>query len=530
MEAEIIERHVPCEECGSSDAKCVYDDGHSFCFSCATHKQGEKEKKVMSKPDFNPLYGEYIALKKRGLTEETCKKFGYQVASGKQVASYKRNGELVGQKIRTKDKKFSWIGSNKPGLYGQHLWKSGGRKLVITEGEIDAMTVSQIQDHKWPVVSLPHGAAAATKAIKSEIEWIESFDEVVMMYDMDEPGQKAAYDCAALLTPGKAKIANLPLKDPNEMLIAGRSDEIITAMWNAKDYQPDCIIDAEDLWDEINKPIEHGLSYPWPTLTKISYGIRPNEIITLGAGTGIGKTTLFRQMIYHMLTVHNKRVACIFGEETAPHTVRSILGLGVGKPIHKPGIDVDASLKRRVFDELFGHGKLKLLKHFQSAGYDGIKGAIKYLAMSGYHYIFLDHITALVSGGNHRGEREELDRIMTELSDLVVNLGITLFAISHVTTPDKGAHEEGARVTIRQFRGSRAIGQWSNFMIALEGNQQGDDPDARVLRVLKDRYTGEATGVTIPLHYDHDTMMLSEADNTPFNEEPIRESDNEFDF
>src|SRR5690348_6953818 len=166
------------------------------------------------------IHGEVSALGKRGITEETCRKFGYSIGEhhGKkvQIANYRRDGQIVAQKIRYADKTFSVKGDLKTaGLYGQHLW-SPGRRVVITEGEIDALSVSQVQENKWPVVSIPNGAQSAKKTIARELEWLEQFEEVVLMFDMDEPGQDAAKECALLFTPGKCKIAHLPAKDPNE--------------------------------------------------------------------------------------------------------------------------------------------------------------------------------------------------------------------------------------------------------------------------------------------------------------------------
>ncbi|MDP6213191.1 MAG: toprim domain-containing protein, partial [Candidatus Thalassarchaeaceae archaeon] len=199
---------------------------------------------------------EYGALGKRGISEETCRKFSYGVGfrNGQpvQVASYRNEGgEVVAQKLRTADKNFSILGDGRSlGLWGMHLWGSG-KMLVITEGEIDAMSVSQAQNNKWPVCSIPSGAAAAAKVIRKNIEYLGGFDSVIFMFDQDEPGQKAAAECASLLPPGTAKIASLPLKDPNEMLLAGRSKEIISAIWNAKDYRPDGVVPGEEVWDRV---------------------------------------------------------------------------------------------------------------------------------------------------------------------------------------------------------------------------------------------------------------------------------------
>lgn len=538
-EEQTIAVHLPCPDCGSSDARAEYEN-HYFCFSCSKHTfKDQKEggtKPVQNNKEFTCIPGEFREIRSRGLTIETCKKFGYTVGTYKgkpvQIANYKRDGQVVGQKIRTKDKEFLWNGLKRPGLYGQQLWKSNGKKLIITEGEIDAMSVSQMQDHKWPVCSLPSGAAAAKNAIKQELEWIETFEEVILMFDNDDPGEKAAYECCMLMSPGRAKIAQLPLKDANEMLLAHRSQELISAIWNAKDYLPSGIVNANELWEDIQKPIEEGLSYPWETLTKLTHGIRTGEVITLGAGTGLGKTTCFKQIAYHLLTVHMNKVGLLFLEESNTMTALSLMSLKARKPLHLPGCDVSDKEKKKVYDDLFSEGNLYLFNHFGSTDFEEIKIRMRFLAVScGVKYIFLDHVTALTSGGNQADERKEIDKIMTELASLVRELDITLFMISHLTTPETSSHEEGARVTIRQFRGSRSIGQWSNYVFALERDQQADDEDKRhtsTFRILKDRYTGGSTGSTFQLKFDSDTQQLLEIIDNPYKNEAIRESGDDF--
>lgn len=535
-----LQVHQPCDDCGSSDALAVYAD-HTYCFSCGTHTKtsnlAPSHGKNTGNSNFTPVKGEFSALKHRRLTEETCRRFRYQIGEYRgqvvQIASYHVNGTIVGQKLRTASKDFIWLGGKKPGLYGQQLWKTGGKRVVVTEGEIDAMTVSQIQDHKWPVVSLPHGAAAAKRAIKDNLEWLEGFEEVVLMFDMDEPGEKAALDCCALLSPGKAKIAVLPMKDPSEMLQAGRSQEVITAIWNAKEHLPSGIVNGKDLWDELEKPITMGLSWPWDSLTGFTYGIRTGEILTLGAGTGLGKTTLFKQVAYHLLMVHKQKIGLLFLEEANSMTALSLMSIEAGRPLHVPGTAYPAYDKQKCFDKLFSEGCVYLFDHFGSTDYEEIKTRMRYLAVScGVKYIFLDHVTALTSGNASNDERKEIDAIMTGLSSLVRELDVCLFMISHLTTPEKSAHEEGARVTIRQFRGSRSIGQWSNFVFALERDQQAEDERTRhtsTFRVLKDRYTGKATGSTFNLFFDSDSQRLIEVDDMPEEQSPFNESKGGFD-
>ena len=169
----------------------------------------------------------------------------------------------MGQKIRTAGKEFSVRGNLKEaGLYGQWLWRSGGRSVTVVEGELDALSMSQAFDHKWPVVSVMTGAAGAKRDIKKSIQWLEKFESVVFMFDQDEAGQKAAQECAALLSPKKAKIARLPLKDASEMIQEGRTAELIDAFWTARDFTPAGIVNARDLWWQlINARAETGEPY-----------------------------------------------------------------------------------------------------------------------------------------------------------------------------------------------------------------------------------------------------------------------------
>ena len=220
-------RHTSCDKCGSSDANAEYTDGHHFCFSCHTFtpppKSGRQDDEVSTgsvadegqtvRQDL--LQGTFEAIKARRLTEETCRFYGYQVAQygGEpvQVANYRDGtGRPVAHKLRTRDKRFRMIGdAKKATLFGSHLY-SKGKILTICEGEVDTMTVSQVQGHKWATVGLPQGAASAVRAIKANWDYIQNFSSVVLMFDMDEAGQKAAEEAAQVLPVGKAKIARLP--------------------------------------------------------------------------------------------------------------------------------------------------------------------------------------------------------------------------------------------------------------------------------------------------------------------------------
>ena len=194
MPSEAIRTHIPCPLCGSHDAGAMYSDGHFYCFSCQGYiGNSEGANKSMPKELLAPDELEFKPLQARKITLETCQKYGYAIAhdgySTWQVAPYyNHEGELVGQHLRGKDKVFKWCGKpNNLQLFGQHLFKGSSKQVVVTEGEIDCLSVSQAQGNRWPVVSLPNGASCAAKAFKDNLEWLESFEKVIICFDMDEP-------------------------------------------------------------------------------------------------------------------------------------------------------------------------------------------------------------------------------------------------------------------------------------------------------------------------------------------------------
>ena len=129
--------------------------------------------------------------------------------------------------------------------------------------------------------------------------------------------------------------------------------------------------------------------------------------------------------------------------------------------------------------------------------------------------IFLDHLSILLSGLDG-DERRMIDTTMTKLRSLVERTGIALFLVSHLRRTNSDTnHEEGARVTLGQLRGSAAIAQLSDSVVALERDQQADNQRSlTTVRVLKNRYSGEV-GVACQLEYDLNTCKFIEHEAQP---------------
>ena len=523
-------RHEPCPECGSKDNLARYSDGHAVCFSggCShyEHPTGEViefKRKVESKP-LAEQTGVTAAIVDRRITQDTCKKFGVTVEYGtdghiiKHHYPYfdKSTMELRGSKTRIVDnKQFYAQGSfDNVGLFGQQAFKEGGKYITITEGEMDALAVSEMFDGKWPVVSIRSGAAGAAKDIKANLEWLETFENIVLCFDNDKAGQEAARACLSLFSPNKAKNVQLSLKDAGEMLREGKIKQFVQEWWNAKTYRPDGIVAGIDTWDMVVEQENIvSIPYPWQCLNELTHGFRAKELVTITSGSGMGKSQMVRELQYYLLNATKDNIGILALEEDVPKTTLGIMSLEAEQPLHLDKT-ISREEKRKYWEKTLGTGRFFLLDHWGSAQEDDLLSKVRYMAKGlDCKWIVLDHLSIVVSDQEHGDERKAIDSIMTKLRSLVQETGVGLFLVSHLRRPSGGkGHEEGAQVSLADLRGSAAIAQLSDMVIGLERNQQHKDEEVRnttTVRVLKNRFAG-LTGPACYLYYDKDSGRMVE--------------------
>jgi twinkle protein len=463
------------------------------------------------------LRGSAERLQKRNISEKVCQQYRiYRDGDVLRFHYFDDAGVLQGCKVKTKNKIFSYEG-NVPGtLFGQHLFPATGKRVVITEGELDAASCQEVMPG-WPMVSLPSGAAAARKSVQRALQWLQGYEEIVLFFDNDEAGRKAAEDAAGVLPPGKTKIARLEeYKDASDALQADDTEAIRRAIWDAKPYRPDGIVDGRSLLDLVttpNPPCDY--EYPFSGLNDKLHGIRLGELVTITAGSGIGKSSVCRDIATHLLTA-GERVGYLALEESNRRTALGLMSAAVGKSLHIG--NHDRSTLTDAYQATLANWNLFLFDGFGSFDPDVIYNRIEYLACGlDTKVIFLDHLSILMSG-LEGDERRMIDQTMTKLRSLVERTGVAMFLVSHLRrTSNDQNHEEGARVTLGQLRGSAAIAQLSDGVIALERNQQTDrGGSTTTVRVLKNRYSGEV-GVACHLDYDLDTCKFTETEANDFD-------------
>ena len=523
-------RHEACPGCGSNNNLARYSDGHAVCFgmSCDYYEKGtgEVSEAFPSQPPKRrlELTGVHADITDRRISQRTCKKYNVTVEYGPDgtiskhhYPYYDKNGqEQIGSKVRiTEGKDFYATGTmSGASLFGQQAWSEGGKYITITEGEADALAVAEMFDCKFPVVSLKTGASGAVKDIKENLDWLETFDNVVICFDNDEPGQKASKEVLDLFTPNKAKNVLLPMKDAGDMLKAGKVREFTQEWWNAKQYRPDGIISSSDTWDIlVSQDNVTSIEYPWQGLNDYTKGFRKRELVTITSGSGMGKSQMTRELTHYLFRNTEDRIGILALEEDIPKTTLGIMSVEANKPLHlDPNISQEE--KYKYWKTTMGDDRFVMLDHWGSTQEDNLLGRIRYMAKGlDCKWIILDHLSIVVSDQENPDERKAIDSIMTKLRSLVQETGIGLFLVSHLKRPPGGkGHEEGQQVSLADLRGSASIAQLSDMVIGLERNQQAEDPEIRnttTVRVLKNRFVG-LTGACCWLHYDHSTGRMKE--------------------
>ena len=318
---------------------------------------------------------------------------------------------------------------------------------------------------------------------------------------------------------------HLDLKDANEYLKVGKSEDFMNTWWAAKSFTPAGIINLNDLGDTLyDESYCETCLYPWTQMNDKTYGMRTGELVTFTSGAGMGKSSIMRELMHHLLMNTKDNIGILAMEESIRNTAFNIMSVEANARLYIKEVRDQYTKEqlREWQDKTIGSKRFFAFDHFGSISNDEILGRVRYMAKAlGTKWIILDHLSILVSGQEDNGdERKSIDILMTKLRSLVEETNVGLLLVSHLRRPsgDRG-HEDGREVSLSHLRGSASIAHLSDAVIALERNQQADDEQAAnttTIRILKNRYTGD-TGVACYLHYDKVTGRMTQINN-PFAE------------
>jgi twinkle protein len=562
----VCHEKLGCPECGSSDGLQVFqkedDVFDGFCYACpdggrfvkdpygtgvplqsSSRKLKRDDSEVMAEAGELP----FRKLSHRGLSLQVCEEYGVRVAlserDGKTItAEYypdTKGGTLCGYEVKSVEKKgFYGIGDRRGAV---ELWgtvtarKSGGRKLWITEGRADAMALYQsLRKHtavKWKhlipsVVSLTRGAGGAVKDLLNNRKFIESYDEVILVFDNDQPGLDAVEQ--VLKTFPMIKVTELPkiqwvdeasgevktTKDANDYVMAGMSQELYDlTMWKAAVVRQGEVVDVLDFIEDAMIKPKMGISWPWPSATKATFGIRPHTIHQIGAAPKIGKTDHEHQLIAHLAFKEGQKVGVFDLENPPAKTAKKIASKHHRIDYTRPDIEFnDEDLRRGLMDQ---QGLVRFYDRKASREWDSVRVALEEMHLLDNINIFIiDPLTALVSMYTSSEANDMLNSIMTEMADLVMKYPITILCYTHVNPKPKTStpHEKGAAVLSSEFTGSRAMEKWSHYAWGIRRDRSPDCPDERknlsTFDLLFDRDFGQTASFDV--YFDEPTVSYLE--------------------
>jgi len=525
-----------CPACPSSDGFAVYDDGHGYCFVCNHYERNVEEGKEEDMPldttktawDIDVFFantGDARGCRERGITKDVAEHYGVRVSydSDRNITAYHypytKDNVITSYKTRTLPKQFSTVGEFKDvEPYGIQSFNAGGKRLVITEGEFDAMAVAQASMDKYkkiyPVISV--ASSSNLKSLLKSRNWIRSFEEVVLFFDQDDAGKKAVKEAANIIGIDKIKVVNVAENDPCEVYTAKGMKGIYEAIWNAQPYSPaGIIVGHEPVWEQyLARRSTESVAYPdcLRGINEKTKGMRFGEITLFTSGTGSGKSTVIKEIVLDVLSKTEDRVGMISLEESVGDTAEKFIQMQLKTNLQENEVPLEQ--QEAASREVFGSEKLVLLDHQGSVGDESLIDKIEYMALMGCRYLILDHITIAVSeGAEGYSGNEAIDKVMSDLLKLTKKHNIWLGVISHLRKVQGGGttFEQGKLPAMDDIKGSGSIKQISFDIIGFARDMSNENESIRntiKFSVLKSRFTGR-TGPAGNAKYDHNTTRLS---------------------
>jgi twinkle protein len=507
MSGEWIKTGLPCP-CGkSSDAYAINSKGDGHCFRGDCNKHFFKDKD--EEEDMDSSQYSFEIYEHRGLRKSVLERFNVRCKFFEgdpiEVAFYYDNGAI---KIRNlADKKFRSQGDmSSAHLFGKNVFDKGSKKVItITEGEYDAMSVSQMIGEETAVVSVRSSTSAKVDCT-AEYDYINSFDKIVLNFDNDEVGQAAAKKVSSLFDFRKVYNLSLTLhKDANAYLENDLQKEYYDAWKGVKRYTPDNLLSTMREFEEAlkSKREEKLADYPFETLQRMLFGLHKGEVVVIKAPEGVGKSEFFRAMENHVLKTTSHPIGLIHLEEDNGTTLRAMAGYFSEQPILHPEHDYEDQEVLKILKEIAGDQDSRFVLHssFDVEDEDSFIDNVRFMvAACSCQILFFDHISWLATGATDKNddERKRLDRISQRLKLLAKELGFCLVMISHV-------NDDGLT------RGSRNISKVANTVISLFRDKTSTDPVERLktmIMVEKARLIGSKEGPAGYAIYDEEKLML----------------------
>lgn len=564
-------RKEPCPRCrenghdGHGDNLTIYEDGSSHCFACGytVLSKEERERRGIDVFDFEKEYSE---MSKEPLTKDEINRIksntitqarGLRGISDETYAKYyvrhevNEHGEPISQlypvfedssltafKIRKLPKDFTVVGKmgNDSDLFGQYRFRnSNSKRVLITAGEVDCMSAYQMlnanNDKGWedtPVVSAVVGETGSWKQLQKHYDWLDRFEQIVVCYDSDKAGNEAVDKLVTVLPKGKMRVMRLPMKDANEMLVNGRHKQFVSAFFNAPPHTPTGVVGSATLHDAMLEManLTH-ISLP-PFLHRLQKllvgGFTLGSIVNIAAASGLGKSTLVDEIVYHMIFNSPYKVGVLPLEASTGHYALNLLSRHVGRKIHliesnEEKIEfLNSESVREKEKELFmneqGDNRFFLIDCTDNSVETLRKAVEQMIVGCGCRVIVIDVLSDIFD----QLSTEDQAKFMIWQKNMIMSHNVLFINILHTRKAASGekAGSTGASASEESMMGSSAVYKSASVNIILSRNKEAEDDIERntvFVKLTKNRLAGTTAPVAAKLYYDNMKHTLHDFDD-----------------
>jgi KaiC/GvpD/RAD55 family RecA-like ATPase len=449
-------------------------------------------------------------------------------------------GTFCGYKARkVATKEFYAFGelSNDCDLFGQFRFlNASGKYVVIAAGEVDCLSAYQmLENHRIqrgsqfdpiPVVSPTNGETGSHKQLQKHYEWFDRFTQIVLCYDNDDAGRKAAEEAIKVLPKGKVHLMKLTRKDTNAYIWDNNTksplsfqQEWINAFYKAEKYYPQGITSSANLEEKMREYVSiPRLSLP-PFMHKmqkmLAGGFPIGYIINILSASGTGKSTFVDAMILHWIMNDSRMVGIVSLEasegEYGVNLSSSFCGMKINlleTPEEKLAyLDQPENIAKRQELWLREDGSPRF--YLVDAEIETMKQKIEYLIRGlGCKIIVLDPLQDIFDALDD----DQQAKWMKWEKDIVKKEQVTIININHSRKSGQGqkANSKGADLSEEDMMGHSSIFKSGGINIILMRNKEAETEDERnttIAKITKARGVGR-TGVAGEYFYENTTHRI----------------------
>lgn len=370
-----------------------------------------------------------------------------------------------------------------PVLFGWQAIPDESRMIVLTEGEIDAMSWFA---YGVPALSVPYGGGkgAKQKWIENEYDRLDRFERIYVSMDMDGPGEEAAQEIIARLGRHRCLRVELPHKDANECLMEGvDAGQMMDCLRNAKSLDPEGLRRAMDYHDEVvnlfwPEPGAHvGYTTPYRKLgDKLTF--RPAEVTLWSGASGAGKSQILSDCAVDWVR-QGSRICISSLEMKASQTLKRMVK-------QAGGIDRPSEPYIRSTLEYLDHGIL-LYERVGKAGVEPLLEVFDYArAKYGCDQFVIDSLMRLgIASDDYNGQ----EKAVFKLVDWTIKNNVHLHLVAHARKGDKTT----AAPETEDIKGAMEIGANAFNIVtvyrdrSIEDAVQKAESDAEKRRIYDER-------------------------------------------